>query len=131
MSSKDQRFIPGSTMLFCSDEPLTLRFRDAAAKVRAAVEAVGDVAVLAADAREWSRQLGVDHRVRPPSVEIAAAVLEYQGQIVVDGADHFALSAYPEERHSRRSRGHRLSVSIPVTGEVELLASRPSVGAAP
>jgi hypothetical protein len=38
-------------MLFCSDEPLLLRFGDAVAKVRAAVDEIDDVAVLAADAR--------------------------------------------------------------------------------
>jgi hypothetical protein len=131
MSSEDQCFITGSSMLFCSDEPLALRFGDAVAKVQAAVDAVDDVAVLAADAPEWSRRLGVDHRVRPPSVEIAAAVLEYQGQIAVDGADQFVLSDFPAGRDRHRSRGRRLSVSIPVTGELELLASRPSAGAAP
>jgi hypothetical protein len=114
-----------------SDEPLALRFGDVVAKVQAAVESVDHPAVLAADAVEWSRRLAVEHRVRAPSVEIAAAVLEYQGQIVVDGAEPVALSTSTAEGDRHPPRGHRLSVSIPVTGELELLASRPSAGATP
>ncbi|HEX4012012.1 MAG TPA: hypothetical protein VHX62_18465 [Solirubrobacteraceae bacterium] len=130
MPSADERFVISSLVLFDSGDELRLRFDGARRRIHAAVGSVDDDAVLEADAEDWSRRLAVELRIDAPKVDIAAAELEHEGRVTVDWTSAPELS-HGEAENGPPHPGHRLRLSIPVTGESQLLVARPPNGAAP
>ncbi len=125
MLSGDERLIAGPTELFGSDGVLAGRFADVLAQLQGAVDATGDDAILDIDAEQWSQRLVHGLRIAPPRVDVVAAQLELERLAAV------TAESGPEKGDRPIAETYRLRISIPVTGEIELLRSRSRAGTAP
>ena len=132
MLSGDERLIVGSTELFGSDDLLASRLAEVLAELRIAVDATDDDAVLSSDAEQWARRLADARRIDPPRVEVAAAELELERPDAdFDAASRSKTDLGFDAGDGATAATYRLRISVPVTGEIELLRARPSVGATP
>ena len=123
MLSGDERLPAGPTELFGSDDVLAGRFADVLAQLRGAVDATNDDAILNTDAEQWSRRLARELRIDPPRVDVAAAELELERPAALETGVGSGTVDRPI------AATYHLRISIPASGEIELLCSRPSTGA--
>jgi hypothetical protein len=127
MLSEDDRPLVGMTELFASDGFLADRLAEALTAVRVTVDAADDDSVLSCDHAQWSRRLADEFRIDPPRADVATAELELERPAAAAAAAGVGLAA--DDRPVAAT--YRLRISIPVSGEIELLRSQPAAAARP
>ena len=123
MLSEDDRPLVGTTELFGSDGVLADQLAEVLTALRVTVEATDDDSVLSCDHAQWSRRLADEFRIDPPRVDVAAAELELERPAAADSG--------LEAGDRPVAATYRLRISIPVSGEIDLLRSQPATAARP
>jgi hypothetical protein len=123
--------IHNDTPLFQHSVPLSERLAEDHFLIEQAVEREPDAALLNADAQKWVGGLAEAHRHVPPSPRIDDADFRDEGPVQANVAGQPGISMNIVELHSDTvlRDGHRIVVTVPVDGEIELLKYWPVTGA--
>ena len=130
MFIEDEHFITSSKVLFGSSTALGQRIGEVESEIASAVASLSDDEVLNLDPDEWASRVARALMIDAPKVDVEAAEVLTLGRIDVDCTGKPGISYSMTETQVLRP-GYRFRMEVPVTGESNLLVSRPSAGMEP
>jgi len=108
--------------LFAKSKPLSQLTNAAHERIRHAVAEAPEPDVVAADAEEWAARLAASEQLDAPMAQIADAVFEDKGPVMVDCTGMSGVSFSMAEHRPYMRDGRRIEVRIPIGGRADLIA---------
>lgn len=122
----DDFFVRSQETLF-GDFPSRTRAMDAAkAQITNAIAAASEVEVLEAEEETWADGLVAEHRLLTPSVDTSARELRQHKKLEVNCTGAPGITYTTSEYGEVKRPGHQLSLSVPYTGDANLLRTATS-----